>query len=165
MLFPADPARAEKRHDRARALCAATGVTLLTLGGVPPEQVPLWVNAADAVIVPSEREGFGLAALEALACGVPVLATRVGIHAAALAGVPGSLCAPFDIAAWRAALQPHLRGALPAGAGGPGGARTGLHSAPAHDAERARASAMRFSARRMAERVAAAWRAALERAG
>ncbi len=37
------------------------------------------INAANAVIAPSEREGFGLAPLEALACDVPVLATDVGV--------------------------------------------------------------------------------------
>ena len=146
VLFPADAARPEKRHDRAYALCQATGVELLTLGGVPPERVPLWVNAASAVVVPSEREGFGLAVLEALACDVPVLATPVGIHSEALDGVAGSLCAPFDLARWRAALEPHLAGAA---------------RAP-HDG---RSSALRYSAQRMADRVAEAWRAAVERAG
>ncbi len=52
---------------------------LLALGNVPPSDVPLCVNAANAVLVPSEREGFGLGVLEALACDVPVLATPVGI--------------------------------------------------------------------------------------
>ena len=70
--------------------------------------MPLYVNAANAVLVPSEREGFGLAVLEALACDVPVLATPVGIAPEALGGVPGTLCARFDAAAWRAALEPHL---------------------------------------------------------
>ncbi|HEY1509530.1 MAG TPA: glycosyltransferase [Solirubrobacteraceae bacterium] len=106
LLFPADPARPEKRHDRA--LEVAGDASLLTLGSVEPAQVPLWVNAANAVLVPSEREGFGLAALEALACDVPVLATPVGIHPEALAGVAGTYCGPFDAAAWRAALAPHL---------------------------------------------------------
>jgi len=71
LLFPADPRRAEKRHDRA--LAVAGKVPLLTLGGVDPSEVPMWVNAANAVLVPSEREGFGLAVLEALACGTPVV--------------------------------------------------------------------------------------------
>ena len=75
--------------------------------------MPLWVNAANAVLVPSEREGFGLAVLEALACDVPVLATPVGIHPEALQGVAGTLCAPFDLGRWRAALEPHLRDAIP----------------------------------------------------
>jgi teichuronic acid biosynthesis glycosyltransferase TuaC len=157
LLFPADPARVEKRHDRALALSRAAGVELLTLGGVAPERVPLFVNAASAVLVPSEREGFGLAVLEALACDVPVLATPVGIHPDVLAGIDGVLCAPFDIAGWRAALQPHL--SLSRGADG------GSADADADDRVDGRASAMRYSASRMAERVAAAWRAALERSG
>ena len=106
LLFAADPARPEKRYDRA--LTVAGDVPLLTLGNVTPEQVPLWVNAANAVLVPSEREGFGLAVLEALACDVPVLATPVGVHPQALAGVVGTLCAEFDVELWRAALAPHL---------------------------------------------------------
>jgi teichuronic acid biosynthesis glycosyltransferase TuaC len=111
LLFPADPGRAEKRHDRA--LAVAGDVPLLTLGGVDPAQAPLWVNAANAVLVPSEREGFGLAVLEALACDVPVLATPVGVHVDALAGVAGTLCAPFDAARWREALAPQLANADP----------------------------------------------------
>jgi glycosyltransferase involved in cell wall biosynthesis len=107
LLFAADPRRAEKRHDRALAL--AGEVPLLTLGDVAPAQVPLWVNAANAVLVPSEREGFGLAVLEALACEVPVLATPVGIAPRALAGVAGAHCAPFELDTWRDALAPHLR--------------------------------------------------------
>ena len=157
VLFPADPARAEKRHDRALALSRAVNVELLTLGGVAPERVPLFVNAASAVVVPSEREGFGLAVLEALACDVPVLATPVGIHPEVLAGVSGALCAPFEIASWRAALEPHLTVS----------GRAGMADAVTGGADRVdgRASATRFSAPRMAERVAAAWRAALERSG
>ncbi len=145
LLFPANPSRAEKRHDRALALADATGVRLLTLGGVEPEQVPLWVNAANAVLVPSEREGFGLAVLEALACDVPVLATPVGIHPDALEHVQGTLCAPFELASWRAALEPHLSDPDPRVDG--------------------RASASRFSAPEMAARVASAWREALARSG
>ena len=61
LLFPADPDRPEKRYDRA--LAVAGDVPLLTLGAVEPERVPLWVNAANAVLVPSERESFGLAVL------------------------------------------------------------------------------------------------------
>jgi glycosyltransferase involved in cell wall biosynthesis len=152
VLFPADPARPEKRFDRAQELASAAGVELLTLGGISPERVPLWVNAANAVIVPSEREGFGLAVLEALATEVPVLATPVGIHAEALEGLAGSLCAPFDLARWRAALEPHL-------------AETAADAAQAERDGAGRARAEDFSTRRMAERVAQAWRGTLQRAG
>ncbi|MHB8234512.1 MAG: glycosyltransferase, partial [Solirubrobacteraceae bacterium] len=108
LLFAADPTRQEKRHDRAAALAARAGVALLTLGGVKPADVALSINAANAVLVPSDREGFGLAVLEALACDVPVLATPVGIHAEALADLPSTLCAPFDLDRWSQSLAPLL---------------------------------------------------------
>jgi hypothetical protein len=145
LLFPADPARPEKRHDRAQALAQAAGARLLSLGGVAPERVPLYVNAANAVIVPSEREGFGLAVLEALACDVPVLATPVGVHPQALDGLAGTLCARFELNEWAEALAPHLAADDPPIAG--------------------RTRAERFSARRMAERVAEAWRTLVANAG
>src|SRR4051794_16400439 len=106
LLLPADPERPGKRADRAREV--AGDVRLLTLGRVDPGDVPLYVNAANAVLVPSDAEGFGLAVLEALACAVPVLATPVGVPPAALHGIDGTLCAPYDADAWRAALAPHL---------------------------------------------------------
>jgi teichuronic acid biosynthesis glycosyltransferase TuaC len=117
LLFPADPARPEKRHDRAEELARTAGVELLTYSETDPEEVPSYVNAANAVVVTSEREGFGLACLEALACDVPVLATPVGIAPLALEGVAGTLCAPFDAAAWRRALAPHLESEDPRIAG------------------------------------------------
>ena len=137
VLFPADPARREKRYDRAVA--ATDGqAELLALGNVDPQQVPVYVNAANAVLVPSERESFGLAVLEALACDVPVLATPVGIAPEALDHLPGTLCAPFDPDTWRAALEPHLNTDDPRIDG--------------------RARAQRFSTDRMAAQVLEAWR-------
>ncbi len=47
-------------------------------GAVPQERLPLYYNAADVCAVPSFYESFGLVALEAMACGVPVVAARVG---------------------------------------------------------------------------------------
>jgi glycosyltransferase involved in cell wall biosynthesis len=135
VLFPADPARPEKRFELARS--AAGDTRLLALERVDPADVPLWVNAANAVVVPSEREGFGLSVLEALACDVPVLATPVGIAPEALAGIEGTYCAPFEADAWRAALAPHLSVADPRIEG--------------------RARAEGYSADRMAERVLRAW--------
>ncbi len=140
LLFPADPKRPEKRHDRALVLTAGTDATLITLGNVEPTRVPLYVNAANAVLVPSERESFGLAVLEALACNVPVLATPVGIAPTALANLPGTLCAPFDPATWRTNLEPHL-------------------ADPDPRIEAGRSRAEPFSTDRMAAQVLAAWRA------
>jgi teichuronic acid biosynthesis glycosyltransferase TuaC len=113
LLFPADPARPEKRHDRAAELARAANAELLTYGGMPPERVPDMVNAANAVLVTSEREGFGLATLEALASDVPVLATDVGIAPLALRGVAGTLCAPYVHSTWLKAVEPHLENADP----------------------------------------------------
>jgi D-inositol-3-phosphate glycosyltransferase len=48
------------------------------LGAVEHGRMPLLYSAADVCIVPSYHETFGLVALEALACGTPVVATRVG---------------------------------------------------------------------------------------
>jgi len=144
LLFPADPERPAKRHALALALAQAAGVPLLTLGGVPPERVPLLVNAANAVLITSESEGFGLAALEALACDVPVLATPVGVHPVALRDIQGALCAPFQLETWMRALRPHLQSHDPRIAG--------------------RSRAEQWSADEMAARLAQAWRESLRAA-
>jgi teichuronic acid biosynthesis glycosyltransferase TuaC len=143
LLFPHDPSRPLKRYDRAVA--AAGDVPLLTLGGVAPDEVPYWVNAANAVLVPSEKEAFGLSALEALACDVPAFATPVGIHPVALGGIDGAYCEPWDRDSWRAALRPHLQAPDPRVAG----------------RERARL----FSADAMADRLVVAWRDLLDERG
>lgn len=119
LLFPYGPDRRVKRVDRARELAAAAGLPLRTLGGVPPSLMRAWLNAATAVVIPSEHEGFGLAAVEALACDVPVLATPTGAHAETVGRVPGCLCAPWDRERWAAALAPHLAADDPRVAGGP----------------------------------------------
>ena len=48
------------------------------VGRVPQERLALYYSAADVCVVPSFYESFGLAALESMACGTPVIATRVG---------------------------------------------------------------------------------------
>jgi glycosyltransferase involved in cell wall biosynthesis len=135
LLFPADPKRPAKRHDLA--IEVANGARLMSLGGIEPADVPLWINAANAVVLPSEAEGFGLAVLEALACDVPVICRPVGIHAAALKDLDGTLCAPYDRDSWRELAAHHLATADPRVQGS---ARAAL-----------------WSARRMARRVHAAW--------
>src|SRR5918994_5160389 len=136
LLFPHDPVRPLKRYDRA--VEAAGDVPLLTLGGVAPDEVPYWINAANAVLVPSAAEGFGLSVIEALACGVPAFGTPVGIHPVVLEGIDGAFCAPWDPEAWRAALRPVLEARDPRVDG--------------------RARAELFSADAMAARVVEAWR-------
>jgi D-inositol-3-phosphate glycosyltransferase len=48
------------------------------VGAVAHEQLPMWYSAADVSVMPSSYESFGLVAVESLACGTPVVATRVG---------------------------------------------------------------------------------------
>lgn len=48
------------------------------VGAVQQEHLPLYYNAADVTVMPSTYESFGLVALESLACGTPVVASRVG---------------------------------------------------------------------------------------
>jgi teichuronic acid biosynthesis glycosyltransferase TuaC len=144
LLFPHDPSRPLKRFDRAQELAGDT--TLLQMGKVPPDEVPYWINAANAVLVPSQAEGFGLSVIEAIACGVPAFGTPVGIHPVALKGIAGAYCAPWDRDAWRQALAPHLAQPDP----------------PRVDGRR---RAELFSADRMAARVVEAWRALLEERG
>lgn len=109
-LLPSDPSRPEKRADRARDLAAKAYAQLLTLGGVAPQEVSLLINAADLVVIPSEREGFGLALLESLACGTPVMSTPNGIAPTALSNMEGALCADWDLAIWAEAATRLLAG-------------------------------------------------------
>jgi D-inositol-3-phosphate glycosyltransferase len=48
------------------------------VGAVDHDKLPLFYNAADVCVVPSHYESFGLVAVEAMASGVPVVASRVG---------------------------------------------------------------------------------------
>jgi D-inositol-3-phosphate glycosyltransferase len=48
------------------------------VGAVDHDTLPLYYNAADVCVVPSHYESFGLVAVEAMASGVPVVASRVG---------------------------------------------------------------------------------------
>jgi D-inositol-3-phosphate glycosyltransferase len=48
------------------------------IGRTDHQNLPLYYSAADALVLPSHTESFGLVALESLACGTPVVATRVG---------------------------------------------------------------------------------------
>jgi len=145
LFFPADPARPEKRFERASEVAERAGLELLTGGGIEPDEMPVWMNAAHAVLITSEYEGFGLACLEALACDVPVISTPVGIAPHALRGLGRSLCVDFDPEAWSDFASALASEADPRVAGRP------------------RAEAL--SARRMADRVACAYRDLLSGVG
>jgi D-inositol-3-phosphate glycosyltransferase len=73
---------------------------------VPREDLPQWYRAADLVVVPSYSESFGLVALEAQACGTPVIATAVGgLRTAVADGISGVLVDGHDPKAWSSVVS------------------------------------------------------------
>lgn len=86
----------------------------------PHEEIPCWLRAADLFCLATEREGWSNALSEALACGLPVVTTRVGANAEIVRdGVDGYLVPFFDAAAFgtavvRALDEPWNRGAIAA---------------------------------------------------
>jgi D-inositol-3-phosphate glycosyltransferase len=73
---------------------------------VPRKDLPQWYRAADLVIVPSYSESFGLVALEAQACGTPVIATAVGgLRTAVADGISGVLVDGHDPKAWSSVIS------------------------------------------------------------
>ena len=88
----------------------------------PHEELPWVYSAADVLLMPSRSEAFGLAALEAQACGVPVVASSVGgLRSAVRDGAGGSLVPAGDTRALAARTveivsNPDLASRLSAGA-------------------------------------------------
>jgi len=73
---------------------------------VSRENLPDWYRASDLVCVPSYSESFGLVALEAQACGTPVVATAIGgLRTAVSDGISGSLVDGHDPKAWSAVIS------------------------------------------------------------
>lgn len=73
---------------------------------VPRKDLPHWYRAADLVVVPSYSESFGLVALEAQACGTPVVATAVGgLRTAVADGISGVLVDGHDPKAWSSVIS------------------------------------------------------------
>lgn len=114
-------------------------------GPLPDEDIPSLYRLADVVAMPSLREGFGLVVLEALASGVPVVASRIAPFTEYLAGDDVSWADPADAASIAAALR---------------------HALSTRDAQRIARSAARLAARfswhASAERHVALYRAAIQ---
>ncbi len=70
-----DSPELERLRDLARSLGLEDRI--IFTGAVSQEQLSVYYNAADVYVMPSYYESFGLVALEAMACGVPVIASRV----------------------------------------------------------------------------------------
>lgn len=86
-LFPYDTDRAVKNYPLAERVAEAAGFELRTVSGVDYAEMPYYFNAADALLVTSERESGPMVVREACACDVPVVSTRVGFAPDVLGGV------------------------------------------------------------------------------
>ena len=110
--------------ERLKELVNWLGLTdvIRFLPPLPRINLPNWYRAADLVCVPSYSESFGLVALEAQACGTPVVATAVGgLRTAVADGISGVLVDGHDPRAWSSVLarllvEPQRRTLLSLGA-------------------------------------------------
>lgn len=103
ILFPYAPDRVRKNFSALREAVAqlngeglmSTPIEILTVAGEPQERIPVYMNAADVMVLPSFWEGSPNAVKEALACNLKVVATDVGDVRERLAGLPGAvICEP-----------------------------------------------------------------------
>ena len=80
LIIGGDSAAQDGEMAHLRLLASELGISerVNFLGAVDHEKLPLFYSAADVCVVPSFYESFGLVALEAMACGTPVVASRVG---------------------------------------------------------------------------------------
>lgn len=104
-----DAHRGFERELRDRIDAAGLSDRIRFCGEVPVDEVADWYRALDLFVAPQRWEGFGLTPLEAMACGVPVLATRVGAFEELLVdGETGRLVDRDDTPAMTQALDDAL---------------------------------------------------------
>lgn len=99
ILFAANPSRQEKNHALAHEafiLLNDKNAEMHSLSSVPLDQVPIWMNAADVVILTSLWEGSPNVIKEAMACNRPIVATNVGDIAWLFGDIEGCYLALFD---------------------------------------------------------------------
>jgi D-inositol-3-phosphate glycosyltransferase len=76
----ASPREMSAEMARLQQLCddLSVGQTVVFLGKRDQDKLPYYYSAAELVVMPSQYESFGMVALEAMACGTPVVASEVG---------------------------------------------------------------------------------------
>jgi teichuronic acid biosynthesis glycosyltransferase TuaC len=146
VLFPGSPANAVKRFDlfaaAVAALRPASGLEAIALAGFSRADVPLVMNAADVLVMTSDREGSPVTVKEALACRTPVVSVRVGDVPEVIAGLPGCSVTRRDPRELARAIAAALE---------------------AERSEALRERALEFSQERVAQRLLGVYRDALQR--
>jgi D-inositol-3-phosphate glycosyltransferase len=102
-----DPNSGNAEQQRLARLARELGVegSLCWAGAQDHERLPLYYSAADMLVMPSHYESFGMVAVEAMACGTPVVASDVGgLSFTVEDGVSGYLAPPGDDAAFAARM-------------------------------------------------------------
>ncbi len=100
VLFAADPLRPEKNFALPKETKKQLGQLdneLIWLKGVSQTEIPIWMNAADVVILSSLWEGSPNVIKEAMACNRPIVSTNVGDVEWLFGNEPGHFIAGFDV--------------------------------------------------------------------
>ncbi|MGM0606051.1 MAG: glycosyltransferase family 4 protein [Halobacteriota archaeon] len=99
VLFPYPRSRSVKDYPRAARIVAVVRerldqpIQLQTVNNVPHDRMPVYMNAADMLLLTSKREGSPNSIKEALACDLPIVSTDVGDVRSNLEGVsPSAVC-------------------------------------------------------------------------
>jgi len=100
-----EPADGHEADVRRRAAALGLGDAVSFVGAQPQERLRDWYVATDVTVLPSYYESFGMVALEAMACGSPVVASRVGgLQSTVRDGVTGLLVPESDPCALAASI-------------------------------------------------------------
>ncbi len=104
-----DPDKADgQERRRIEGIVAELGLSEMTIfpGRLSHDILPLYYAAADVCLVPSHYEPFGLVAIEAMACGTPVIASNVGgLKFTVIPEETGLLVPPHDVAGFATAID------------------------------------------------------------
>jgi teichuronic acid biosynthesis glycosyltransferase TuaC len=96
VLFPADPAETRKRHTLAESAVRQVGADLVVAWGVPHQDIPMYMNACDVLVLTSMHEGSPTVVKEALACDMPIVSVDVGDVRERLESVEGCVVCADD---------------------------------------------------------------------
>lgn len=100
ILFPSDPDRKEKNYElleHSLKQLNRDDVDVHYLKNIPNEEMNVWYNASDVVVMTSLWEGSPNAIKEAMACGVPIVCTKVGDVEKNISGLQGCYLVDYDV--------------------------------------------------------------------